>query len=207
MLQPPTKSKAVTNLVLAPTAEGKAAGIRVPPKILNPADAARAGAPGEAPAGRPEGGIKQSKRYAQFEKDVAAARAADAKAQQIAQQRQQDLQPSGASSSAAEMTPEERAAAEQQLQRLRQNVGAIGAVASTGGSGTRTPPGRLPVTAGRTPATPGTSNPTTPGGSRRATNRSPNRGDGRRGGGNRGGGDRGGGGGGYDDRNYGRRRG
>ena len=52
---PPPKAKAVTGLTLAPRTEP--GPIRVPPKILNPADAARAGAPNEPPPGRE--GIKQ----------------------------------------------------------------------------------------------------------------------------------------------------
>ena len=163
--------------------------IRMRPKTLNPADAARAGAVNDPPVGRPAGGIKSrpDKTGANPQVQVAGA---NARVQQIAEQRQQDL--SGASASVAEMNPAERAAAEQRLAELRRNQAKASSVIGAFATGSRTPPGRLPGTPGRNPGMPGGA---------RANNRSPHRGDGRRGGGNRGGGDRGGG---YDG---GRRRG
>ena len=153
MPPPPPPPKAVTNLVLAPRVEAK----RIPPKILNPGEAPRAGAPGEAPAGR-EGGIK-ARRSSAAVQDILGA---DARAKQIAQQRTRELDEqqrqstaerlaaNRASASAAEMTPAERQAAEQLELRRSQAIGAIGAP-----SGTRSPDGRLPGTPGRNPGTPG----------------------------------------------------
>ena len=107
---PPPTAKAVTSLTLAPRTEP--GPIRVPPKILNPADAARAGAPNEPPPGR-EGGIKGRK-----PPPVQEVLGADARAQLIALQRTQALG-SASAASAAEMTPAERAAAEARLEDLR----------------------------------------------------------------------------------------
>ena len=131
MPPPAPKAKAVTSLVLAPKAEGKAGPQRIPPKILNPGDAARAGALNEPPAGRPEGGIKGRKQNTAALQDYMGA---DARAQQIAQARTQELpQPSSGSG----LTPAERAAAEAQLQELRRRQ------MQTTGKSSGTPPAVL----------------------------------------------------------------
>ena len=88
----------------------KASGLmRVYPKILNPADTAKAGAPNEPPPGRPAGGIKGKK------VPVQTVLQSDARAQQIAQQRGQDLGSSSASAAApAPPTAAQAAAATRQ---------------------------------------------------------------------------------------------
>ena len=127
---PPPPRTANTSIV----PRGEPGPIRVPPKILNPADAARAGAPNEPPPGRE--GIKQRRPTATV--DVMGT---DARAQLIALQRTQAL----GSASAAEMTPAERATAEARLEDLRRRQ-----LQTTGKAPPKAPPAPSPGTPGRT---------------------------------------------------------
>ena len=159
----PPEAKPVTNLVLAPEAEAKTGPIRAPPKILNPGEAARAGAPGEPPPGRTEGGIKARKAPAPTVQDVMGA---DARAKQIAQQRED----------------QQRQAAAERLAANRAQSSSAPAVASkapgTPSKAPGTPPAiGAPLRGARTPT--GT-NPGTPGRGTRTGSRSPLRGDGSR---------------------------
>ena len=98
-------------------AKAKAVGVRVAPRIVSQEELAKAGEPGQPPLGRQEGGIK-SRRPGAALQDIMGG---EARAQQIAQARTQELQAPALSSQATpEQLAAQRAVLEEEVRRRQQ---------------------------------------------------------------------------------------